>query len=70
VSFEGNSPQVQFRHEFEFPELDNIMGLFVIEFISSGYSSRAVIKKGTLSTIYRPTVTGQIAYILDDDREI
>ena len=63
-------PINKFRHTFDFPELDNKLGLFVIEFISNGYSSRAIIKKGTLSVIYKQTISGQVAYILDDEREI
>ena len=55
---------------FEFPQLDDRVGLFVIEFISNGYSSRAVIKKGSLSLIYKSTVAGQVAYILDENKEI
>ena len=63
-------PQKKFRKVFEFPDLDDKLGLFVIEFISNGYSSRAVIKKGSLSLIYKSTVAGQIAYILDSKKEI
>ena len=50
--------QVKFRETFEFPELDNRVGLFVIEFISNGFSSRAVIKKGSLSLITKSTIAG------------
>jgi len=35
-----------------------------------GYSSRAVIKKGTLSLISKSTIAGHVAYILDEDRNI
>ena len=63
-------PQKKFRHVFDFPQLDDKVGLFVVEFISNGYSSRAVIKKGSLSLIYRSTVAGQVAYILDENKEI
>ena len=62
--------QRKFRQVFEFPQLDNRLGLFVIEFISNGYSSRAVIKKGSLSLIYKSTVAGQVAYILDENKQI
>lgn len=63
-------PQKKFRHVFEFPQLDDRVGLFVIEFISNGYSSRAVIKKGSLSLIFKSTVAGQTAYILDENKNI
>ena len=57
-------PQKKFRNVFDFPELDNRVGLFIIEFISNGFSSRAVIKKGSLSLITKATVAGHIAYVL------
>ena len=62
--------QKKIRHVFEFPQLDDRVGLFVIEFISNGYSSRAVINKGSLSLISKSTVAGQVAYILDENKEI
>jgi hypothetical protein len=62
--------QKKFRQVFEFPQLDEKVGLFVIEFISNGYSSRAVIKKGSLSLIYKSTVAGQVGYILDENKQI
>lgn len=62
--------QVKFRHVFDFPQLDNRVGLFVIECIGNGYSSRAVVKKGTLSLVSRATAAGHVAYILDEDRNI
>ncbi|CAI2378280.1 unnamed protein product [Moneuplotes crassus] len=63
-------PQKKFRKVFEFNQLDDRVGLFVIEFISNGYSSRAVIKKGTLSLIFKSTAVGQVGYILDENQEI
>jgi hypothetical protein len=63
-------PQKKFRYELEFPELDDRIGLFVIEMISNGYSSRAVIKKGSLSLITKSTIAGQYCYILDENRLI
>jgi hypothetical protein len=57
-------PQKKFRKVFDFPELDNRVGLFIIEFISNGYSSRAVLKKGSLSLVCKATVAGHIAYVL------
>jgi hypothetical protein len=63
-------PQKKFRHVFEFPQLDDKVGVFIIEFISNGYSSRAIINKGSLSLIYKDTLAGQVAYILDENRQI
>lgn len=55
---------------FEFPELNDKVGLFIIEFLGNGRSARAVIKKGSLSLIHRSTIAGHMAYILDDDKQI
>lgn len=33
-------------------------------------SSRAIIKKGSLSLIHKPTIAGHLAYILDDNKNI
>jgi hypothetical protein len=70
LKFDDFSGQKKFKHTFEFDELDNKKGLFVIEFISNGYSSRAIVNKGTLSVIYKQRISGQIAYIIDENREI
>ncbi len=64
------APQILFREELKFPELKNKMGLFVIELIGNGRSSRAILKIGTLSVITRPTVAGQVCYILDGERKV
>eukprot|EP00830_Metopus_es_P002375 TRINITY_DN1213_c0_g1_i6.p1 TRINITY_DN1213_c0_g1~~TRINITY_DN1213_c0_g1_i6.p1 ORF type:complete len:2229 (-),score=458.73 TRINITY_DN1213_c0_g1_i6:107-6793(-) len=64
------SPQIKFTEELKFPELKGKVGLFVIELIGNGKSSRAVLKIGTLSVITRPTVVGQICYILDGERKV
>ncbi len=45
----NENPLVKRRHEFIFQELSNKKrGVFIIEFIGNGFSSRAVIKKGAL----------------------
>jgi hypothetical protein len=63
-------PQKKFRHLFEIPEIDLKSGLFVIDFISNGYSSRAVIKKGSLSIVYRVDREGYIYNIIDENTDI
>lgn len=59
-------PQIRYREEIKFPELQGKKGVFIIEFIGNGISARAVIKLGLLSVISVPTVAGQICYILDE----
>lgn len=33
-------------------------------------SSRAVIKKGSLSMIHKPTIAGHLAYVLDENKKV
>ena len=63
-------PQKKHRNNFEFPHLDNQVGVFIVEFIANGFSSRATIKKGTLSLIHKSTIAGQLAYIVNEDHQI
>ena len=55
---------------FDFSELPKRAGLFVIEFIGKGVCSRAVIKKGALSLLQKPTSSGHEAYILDENKKV
>ena len=69
--FEYKEPiNVKHKQRFEFPELNNKIGLFIVDFQGNGRSARAVIKKGSLSLIHRSTEAGHQAYILDDDKQI
>ena len=63
-------PQKKFRKVFDFPHLDDQVGVFIIEFIANGYSSRATIKKGALSLVHKSTIAGHLAFIIDEDRNI
>ena len=56
---------IRHREEFKLPQLNNKIGLFIVELIGNGVSARAVIKKGSLSLVHRSTVAGHLAYILD-----
>lgn len=58
------------REKFEFPELADRVGLFIVEFVGNGRSARAVIKKGSLSLIHKSTVAGHLATIIDDSRQV
>lgn len=46
-------------------ELKGKVGTFIVELFGNGIKSRAVIKKGSLTLVYRSTESGHIAYILD-----
>ncbi len=66
----AQAQSVKHRETLKFPELQGKFGLYVIEMIGNGKSSRAVVKVGTLSYVARSTVAGQICYVLDSDRKV
>ena len=68
--FKQIPPQKKFLKNFSFPSLTNKTGLFIIEFIGNGKSSRAIIQKGELYLVERPTIAGHVCYILDMKKEI
>lgn len=53
------------RRIFDFPELAK-PGVYVVEFIGSGRSSRALIKKGTLRYLERLSAAGHALTVLDE----
>lgn len=60
------SPPVRrVRRHFEFPKLD-ARGVYVIDFIGNGKSSRAVIRKGRLRYLVRSSVAGHIFEVFDE----
>ena len=64
-------PQRKIIKEFKF---DNItkkkQGIFIIEFIGFGLSSRALIRKGKLLLLEKATLAGQLFTILDEELEV
>ena len=54
------------RREFTFPELTGKRGVWVIELIGGGRSSRALIRKGGLHYLSRQGVGGTVLSILDE----
>ena len=63
-------PNKKHIERFTFPSITNKIGLFIVEFIGNGKSARAIIKKGSLSLLQKPTVAGHLAYILDHKKQI
>jgi hypothetical protein len=68
--FKDRPANKKYTETFTFPELDGKIGLFIVEFIGNGLSARAVIKKGSLSLIHKPTIAGHLAYVLDENKKI
>lgn len=58
-------PAVRNQREFEFPQLDH-RGVYVIDFIGAGISSRALVRKGELSFIQKVRPGGQELSVLDE----
>lgn len=60
------APARRVSRDFEFPEIENRRGLWVVEFIGGGRSSRAVIRKGQLEAMTRRTERGVMVTVLDE----
>jgi len=61
------APLLRNTRHFEFPQL-NKPGVYVIDFIGNGKSSRALVRKGKFHHVVRTTVAGQLFSIYDEDQ--
>ena len=61
-------PLRRVKRHFDFPTLDRA-GVFVIDFIGNGKSSRVLLRKGKLRYLVRTSVAGQIFTVLDDENQ-
>ena len=58
-------------HEFSFDSISTKpQGIFIVDFIGNGLSSRVVIRKGRLAYIEHQTVAGQLFTIVDEEANI
>jgi hypothetical protein len=65
------SPLTLVRKSFEFPEIQSkLRGIFIIEFVGGGLSSRAVVRKGGLTLINQPTAKGLVFNVVNERKEI
>jgi len=62
-------PEERFTESFPFPDLDDKRGIWVIEFIGNGISSRALVHKGRLSVDQKITAAGHLFVIHDEASE-
>jgi hypothetical protein len=62
------SPFLRVRHRFTFPQLET-PGIYVVDFIGSGKSSRVLIHKGRLSHLEQRTAAGHVFTVLDDKQQ-
>ncbi len=61
----SDPPLRRVRRRFEFPRLSSA-GVYVIDFIGSGLSSRVVVRKGMLRHLVKHTTAGHLFTVLDD----
>jgi len=66
----NEKPQRLFKRNFELDKIPNKRGIYIVEFIGNGVSSRALIKKGGLSLVSRQTSFGKMVFILNESSEI
>jgi hypothetical protein len=62
------APLRRVKRHFDFPQLTK-PGVYVIDFIGNGKSSRVLVHKGKLRYLVRTSTAGHIFTILDDDGE-
>ncbi len=60
------SPFQRVKREFDFPQLNASRGVWVLEFIGNGKSSRALIRKGGLQYLMQPNSAGHALRLLDE----
>ncbi|MCH2062291.1 MAG: hypothetical protein MK194_01055, partial [Roseibacillus sp.] len=60
------SPQRRVPHDFEFPEIEDRRGVWIVEFIGGSKSSRAVIRKGQPHLLSATSSGGEVITILDE----
>ncbi|MCA9079854.1 MAG: DUF4200 domain-containing protein [Planctomycetaceae bacterium] len=65
----NDSPLRRIRRKFDFPMLDKA-GVYVVDFIGNGQSSRALIRKGHLHHLVRTTAAGQAFMVLDERNQL
>ena len=70
--YQYNDKPANLKHleEFTFNQFNGQRGLWVVEFVGNGTSSRAVVQKGNLTYIQKVTIAGHFLYILNEKREI
>ena len=67
----NEKPQKRHRERINLDKIpNNKRGVYLIEIIGNGISSRAIIKKGTLNLITRSTSKGKLCYIINEKNEI
>ena len=66
----GESQTKKIRKNVEFKKIEKKPGVFLIEILGNGISSRLIIKKGRLNLITRNTSKGLLCQIINEKNEI
>ena len=61
-----DSPQRRVARDFDFPEIEDRRGVWIVEFIGGSKSSRAVIRKGQLDVLSTTIREGEVLTVLDE----
>ncbi len=64
-----DAPVLRVKRTFKFDELPARRGVWVVDFIGNGKSSRALIRKGQLHFVTRPSSVGTAVTVLDEKRQ-
>jgi len=65
----SDAPQLRIRRDFKIPTIGNQRGLWVVEFIGGGKSSRAIIRKGSLGILKETISKGEVLTVLDENHQ-
>lgn len=62
---------IEFSKVFNFPEIqEKQRGIYIVEFIGAGLSSRAMIRKGALTLIQQQADTGLVIHVVNEQKQI
>lgn len=61
--------QLRIQRDFKIPVIGNRRGLWVVEFIGGGKSSRAIIRKGALGILKKTIAQGELLTVLDEKHQ-
>lgn len=60
------TPILRKRRSFDFKSLNGKRGVWIVEFIGNGVSSRALVRKGELQYLSTPTAAGTLVTLIDE----
>ena len=63
----AETPIQRVKRNFKFPQLNGKRGVWMVDFIGNGKSSRALIRKGQLHYLARPSSAGTTLVVLDEE---